>query len=621
MAEKDKKNLPKKSSAVSKIMATHKIGEQANDTTVNVSVKPKKTSVKKVLYLEIDDEITTIYDRLKHLKVKNIYIVVPKRALIFQSIVNLKILKRTAEELEKNIFIITNDPNGIHLSKKIGLIVYDKLEGHEHPSLVSGKFLEDQDITPLKASINTLDDELPTKRTEKKLSIGELVQRHKEKFPFFTRRPPAPKSKSSAEKKKEDKGKLVLVAPNRQALISLIIVSMIILLAIVYIALPGATITLTPEAKILPATVNVTLADIELNRAELDTNPFHIIPSYTTTKTIKKVLTYQATGAEFKGKNANGIVTVYNTSDHNWTLVEKTRFQTNDGLVFRSQRQVSVPAARNGQPGTLDVAVIADEKDVYKKIAGDRGNIPAATKFFLPALSEENQKLLYAENKQPFTGGVTDFTRLISKEDLEAAKAKMIQALQDSAQAELEASVRERNESQKTNLVLLTGYNALRTSEPKVTLPPNLENQKLDSFEVQGEMTAVGTAYSKDDLMGILKTELKLKKSPEKRLAYIDENSLTYRIMETDESTKRIKITATIKGLEEYEVSPDKENGRRLIEKIKEHVLNKDRKEAELYIQNLPEIDKVHIQIWPAWAPTLPGLVDNIKIEVKRSEV
>jgi hypothetical protein len=42
--------------------------------------------------------------------------------------------------------------------------------------------------------------------------------------------------------------------------------------------------------------------------------------------------------------------------------------------------------------------------------------------------------------------------------------------------------------------------------------------------------------------------------------------------------------------------------------------------EAENYIQNLPEIDKVHIESWPAWAATLPGIPDNIKIEIKRAE-
>ena len=67
---------------------------------------------KKILYLEIDDEITTIYDRIKHARVKEIILVVPKHAELFSSIVNLRILKRKTDELEKHIEIMTNDPYG-----------------------------------------------------------------------------------------------------------------------------------------------------------------------------------------------------------------------------------------------------------------------------------------------------------------------------------------------------------------------------------------------------------------------------------------------------------------------------------------------------------------------------
>ena len=138
----------------------------------NTIAKKSRLPTKKVVYIEIDDEITSIYEKIRHLKMKNIYLVVPKRAVLFQSIVNLKILKRKAEDLNKNIYIITNDHNGIHLAGKIGLTVYDKLETPEHPSLVSGKVIEENDITPLKASVNTLDEEAPLRRDEKKLSIS-----------------------------------------------------------------------------------------------------------------------------------------------------------------------------------------------------------------------------------------------------------------------------------------------------------------------------------------------------------------------------------------------------------------------------------------------------------------
>ena len=100
--------------------------------------------------------------------------------------------------------------------------------------------------------------------------------------------------------------------------------------------------------------------------------------------------------------------------------------------------------------------------------------------------------------------------------------------------------VSKRNETDKTNLVLLVGDKAFQTTEPKITVPANLENQKLESFEIQGELSATGIAYNRDELMNMLKTELKLKKNPEKRLVHIDEESLTYRIIESDQANKRV---------------------------------------------------------------------------------
>jgi hypothetical protein len=585
--------------------------------------KKKRRIQKKVLYVEIDDEVTAIYDRLKQLKVKNIYLVVPKRAILFQSIVNLKILKRKAADLEKNIYIITNDQNGMHLASKIDLPVYDKIEGHDHPSLVSGKFLEEQqNITPLKASINSLADDTPTRRSEKKFSITELIRKKRVSFEPFNRllrkTIPLQQIKQKKQKQQEDKGKLVLVAPNRHALVSLVILSIMVLVIITYIALPGATIALTPKSNVIDISVNITLADIEKNRAELDTHPIQMIPSYTMTTKIEKVFTYQSTGKDFKGENAKGSLTIVNTSGNEWPLIPRTRFQTEDGLIFRIHNQVIVPPARGNEPGKLKVNVIADELDAFNQVIGERGNI-GPSKFFLPGLSAENQKRIYAESAEAFLGGKTLVTRFISEQDVTAARNKMAEDLKSSADAELKLYIKEKNDSQRRNLELLVGTNAIAMSDPKVVIPANLAGQKLDSFEVHGEMVASGTAFEKNDLLSILKTELKLKKSPQKSLHKIDEESLSYRIFESDKNVGKIKLTANLRGIEEFEISPDKENGKRLIKKIKDHVLGKDIKEAELFIQNLPEIDKVRIESWPAWSPTLPGIPDNIKIEVRRS--
>jgi len=586
------------------------------DPVKEAKLKEKIISKKKVLFTEIDDEITGIYDKLKKYKMKNIYIVVPKRAVLFQSIVNLRILKRKAEDLKKNVYIITNDSNGMQLAQRAGFQVFDKLEGSEHPSLVSGKLQDDQlKITPLEASINTYEDETPTRLKSKKISIAELIRRSKKSSGPVKKLTPAARAK---KKKQKDKNRYVLVSPNRQALTILITVSILILILIVYIAIPGATVKLTPKSNTISTTANITLADAARNQSYLDTHPQNVIASFPVETTVKRTITYQTTGNKFQGKNATGNITIYNTSNREWPLIEQTRFQNDDGLVFRIQQGVTVPAASLSSPGSLEVFVVADELDANGLIIGERGNIEDPTRFFLPGLSETNQQKLYAESTEAFTGGETITYKMVSAEDLEAAKAKMEAELKSSAEEELKKAVLQMNQERNVELTLLGGELAIEIGEPSIFVDESLEGQMIESFEVSGEVYAQGIAYNYNELENILRAKLKLSKSPEKRIVKIDSDSLSYRIIpiEEGEDQSRQKITVTIKGIEQYEISPDKENGIRLIDNIKSHITGKSIEEAENYIQQLPAINKVEITSWPAWSPNIPSVPDNIKIEV-----
>jgi len=52
------------------------------------------------------------------------------------------------------------------------------------------------------------------------------------------------------------------------------------------------------------------------------------------------------------------------------------------------------------------------------------------------------------------------------------------------------------------------------------------------------------------------------------------------------------------------------------LKNLKERISGNNINEAEKYIQNLSEIDKVEVKVWPVWSPTIPKLTDNIKIKV-----
>lgn len=83
-------------------------------------------------YIEKDEEITSIVEKLKRTKASEVFIVVPKSALLIQSIINLKLLKKEAQVRGKEILIVTQDKLGKMLVEKAGMTVSQKLsELHE----------------------------------------------------------------------------------------------------------------------------------------------------------------------------------------------------------------------------------------------------------------------------------------------------------------------------------------------------------------------------------------------------------------------------------------------------------------------------------------------------------
>src|SRR5918911_5581071 len=79
------------------------------------------------IYIDIDDEITGIIDKLKASKGKVVALVLPKRAAVFQSIVNMKLLKRAADSSKKHLVLITSEAGllplagaaGVHVAKTL----------------------------------------------------------------------------------------------------------------------------------------------------------------------------------------------------------------------------------------------------------------------------------------------------------------------------------------------------------------------------------------------------------------------------------------------------------------------------------------------------------------------
>lgn len=585
------------------------------EETTGQELPVRHISKRKVLYVDLDEEITSVFERIERLNYKNVYLVVPERSVILQSIVNLQILRKKVQMSGKAISIITKDPIGIKLAHKAEIPVYDQLEMPKPEKLEEEEEENLFSKEPIRATSNEVDDHRPERLTQKKLSIFEIVKEMKGKKAFQLNRL---KQFWKMRKEKElfkEPSKFAVGAPSRKTLGTLIVASLAILLLISYVALPGATVMVTPEFNVIEQSVNITMADATIYGTNPSVGTGHTLAYYPIDLTVNQSLTYTSTGQIFSGTNSSGYVTMLNERETSWPLVAFTRLQTEDGLIFRTQQAVTVPANSGDTPGSVEVYVVADEQDVYGRVIGERGNM-GPTSFVLPGLRESSQKELYARSSGSMTGGTTQVTLKVSQEDLNASESLINAELEVAAQPELEAEVARRNELNQTNLRLLTGYQSIELGEPVVNVPTHLVDAIQDEFDVTGRMSTSGVAFSHDEFVAILQEELVNRKSPNKELLKIDVDSISYEIFEKDETPGQMKVTATIKGIEAYAIDPETEGGAKLVKKIKEHIAGKPIKEAEDYVQNLSEINKVNISAWPVWAPTIPTVLENITVKV-----
>ena len=127
-------------------------------------------------YIDTDEEISSVIDRLNKSMAVDNYFVIPKRAIFLQSIVNLKLLKREADKTGKNIIIVTQDEVGISMAHRSGINTRSSLDGLEvTPDQYAGNTAED-DYLENKKSISIkpkLVEEIPNQDKQVRLkNIG-----------------------------------------------------------------------------------------------------------------------------------------------------------------------------------------------------------------------------------------------------------------------------------------------------------------------------------------------------------------------------------------------------------------------------------------------------------------
>lgn len=126
-----------------------------------------------------------------------------------------------------------------------------------------------------------------------------------------------------------------------------------------------------------------------------------------------------ASGEKKVERKASGTIVVYNSGTAEQKLVENTRFQTSEGLVYRISKAITVPARiGEGRPGSIEAVVYADKE-------GGDYNI-GLSDFTLPGLAGTPKfQTIYARSKTPMSGGFVGMEKAVSEADLAQARATL----------------------------------------------------------------------------------------------------------------------------------------------------------------------------------------------------
>jgi hypothetical protein len=134
----------------------------------NTVAEAKKDTV----YIDIDDEITGIIDKVRSSDAKVLALVLPKRASVFQSIVNMKLLKRSADEAKKHIVLITTEAGLLPLAGAVGLHVAKTLASKPEIPLSPGAEASDDEEA---AELDDTPGAEVTRDTAGDKPVGELA--------------------------------------------------------------------------------------------------------------------------------------------------------------------------------------------------------------------------------------------------------------------------------------------------------------------------------------------------------------------------------------------------------------------------------------------------------------
>lgn len=398
---------------------------------------------KDVIYIEPEDDITDIITKIENSKEKIVALVPPKKAGVFRSIVNIKLIAKSGFASDKTVVLVTTDPSIMKLAGATKIPVTKNLQ--TAPTIPNP--LVDEDTTSKEELVEKKDGEVETEEKDEK-GADETAEKDDKKSAKKgagsdddeeeEEEEDSKESKKGSKKEKLDKVKekskkaasdakkfsfaWFMSHKGLTAGLGIGLVVVILFLVWAFAIAPAATITVGIRTTSSNFSKNATFTT-KVEQESVDEGRFHL-----TEKKLEKEanVDFQATGQKNIGEKAKGTVVIYAYFSNKGTVGINAgdKFTIND-LAYTADAGVNL--TWDGDTSTCEEGSSTRFIDQMScKISG-RVNVTAANsgEKYNIAASAANWKttanvLVYSD--AAMTGGTDQMVTIVSQADIDKAK-------------------------------------------------------------------------------------------------------------------------------------------------------------------------------------------------------
>lgn len=568
---------------------------------------------KETIYVDVDDEITAIIDKVRAAKGKVIALVLPKRATVLQSIVNMKLLKRTADDADKNLVLVTSEAGLMPLAGSVGLHVAETPTSKPYvPPAPEGPSDEPENIDePLNIVDNTADEEDFDAKAAGATAVGELAGGAAagkiaaddiDESIDMDEEADADTPAEAAEKPKKNKK---LAVPNfdsfrkKLMLAAGVLVLLIIAWIFAFVVLPKASIAISTDSSTITTNLNLSL-DTSAKQLDTDNN---VVPAVSQTQQKTSTQTVPSTGQQNNGQKATGSVTFTLTDCKNSTVdIPTGSGVSSGGQTYITQSEVvlnSVTVGGHCNPSAFSNLYSGSVKVVALK-GGTSYNTSSGATFTVPS-SISGASSVAGKASTDIDGGTDDITKVVSQSDIDNATSKIKAQDSDSVKQQLTSSLQSKG--------LEAVPSTMISNDPQVTTSAKA-GDKADNVTVTAVTTYTMLGVSKSDLKTLVLKNVNSQIDKGKQVVLDDGIANATFTEQSTATATSAGVSMQVKSL----AGPDLN-----VANIKKQVAGKKSGDVKSLLTQIPGVTDVKVKYSPFWVSSVPKKASKITIQIDKS--